>query len=269
MFLLIISLSIQVFFSPDGGAREAILKEIERAEKEINIAMYIFTDRELSNSLVSAKERGVKIKVLLDGKSAEEISYSKHYFLSENNINVRLDKAHASYGDKYEGIMHNKFAIIDNSTLITGSYNWTHSAEELNDENLLIIKDEKRLIHKFSGKFIELWEISKTLQKPIKINPYDLAKLKKNIGEWVIISGKSTNWNVSRSGHLFIDFGEGKHQFTFVLWKEGLEQLKENGFDLKNLNDREIELKGKIIDHKKYGLEITTSDPESIRIIEE
>ncbi len=269
MLLLIISLSIQVFFSPNGGAREAILNEIENAKKEINVTMYIFTDRELSNSLVLAKERGVKVKVLLDGKSAEEIGYSKHHFMSEKNIDVRLDNAHKSYGNKYKGIMHNKFAIIDNRTLITGSFNWTHSAEKLNDENLLIIKDEKRLIRKFRDKFKELWDRSKTLQKPIKVNPYDLTKLKKNIGEWVIISGKPTNWNISRSGHLFIDFGEGKHLFTFVLWEEGLEKLKENGFDLKKLDNKEIELKGKLIDHKKYGLEITTSDPESIRIIEE
>ena len=268
MFLLIISLSIQVFFSPNGGAREAILEEIEKAEKEINIAMYIFTDRELSNSLASAKERGVKIKVLLDGKSAEEISYSKHYFLSEKGVNVRLDKTHKSYGNKYEGIMHNKFAIIDNSILITGSFNWTHSAEELNDENLLIIKNEKKLIAKFQDKFDELWNKSTVIEKPLKINPYDVAKLKRNIGEWVIIKGKPTNWNVSRSGHLFIDFGEGKHQFTFVLWKEGLEKLKERDFDLKELGNKEIELKGKLIDHEKYGLEITTSDPEAIRLTE-
>ncbi len=269
MFLLIISLSIQVFFSPNGGAREAILYEIEDAKKEINVAMYIFTDRELANSLVSAKKRGVKVKILLDGKSAEEIGYSKHYFFSEKNIDVRLDNAHKTYEDKYQGIMHNKFAIIDNHTLITGSYNWTHSAEELNDENLLIIKDEKKLIRKFRDKFKELWDRSKTLQKPTKINPYDLTKLKKNIGEWVIVSGKPTNWNVSRSGHLFIDFGEGNYQLTFVLWEEGLEKLKEKGFDLKKLDNKEIELKGKLIDHKKYGLEITTSDPESISIIEE
>ena len=268
MLLLIISVSIQVFFSPNGGAREAILKEIEKAEKEINIAMYVFTDRELSNSLVRARERGVEIKVLLDGKSAEEIEYSKHYFLSERDLNVKLDKTHRSYGNKYKGIMHNKFAIIDNSTLITGSYNWTHSAEELNDENLLIIKDKEELISKFRNKFEELWDKSKTIREPIKINPYDLVKLKENIGEWVIISGKPTNWNISRSGHLFIDFGEGKSQFTFVLWEEGLDKLKENGFDFKKFDNGEIELRGKLIDHEKYGLEITTSDPEAIRIVE-
>ncbi len=268
MLLLIISLSVEVFFSPNGGAREAILDELKNAKEEINVAMYILTDRELSNALISAKNRGVKVKILLDAKSAEEIGYSKHHFLSEREIDVKLDNTHKSYGDKYEGIMHNKFAIIDNKILITGSYNWTHSAEELNNENLLIIKDAEELLNEFEEEFLKLWNRSKTFKKPISLDPYNLNKLKKHVGEWVIISGKPSNWNVSRSGHLFIDFGEEKEQFTFVLWKEGVEKLKEEGFNLEELSGREIELKGKLIDHKKYGLEITTSDPEAIRIVE-
>ncbi len=267
MLLLIISLSVEVFFSPNGGARAAILKELTHAEKEIDIAMYILTDRELSNVLVSARRRGVNVRVLLDGKSAEEIGYSKHHFLSERNVNVKLDNTHRTYGDKYEGIMHNKFAIIDNKILITGSYNWTHSAEKLNDENLLIIKDAKEITGKFSDKFKELWNRGKILQEPLKINPYNLEKLKDNVGKWIIVYGKPTSWNVSRSGHLFIDFGKEKEDFTFVLWKEGLEKLKEEQFNLEELNSREVEIKGKLIDHKKYGLEITTSNPEAIRII--
>lgn len=268
MLLLIISLSVQVFFSPNGGAREAILKELTGAENEIKIAMYILTDRELSNALISAKERGVNVRVLMDGESAEEIGYSKHHFLSEREVNVKLDYTHQTYGNKYEGIMHNKFAIIDNETLITGSYNWTHSAEKLNDENLLIIKDSKELIKTFTDEFTKLWNRAKVLSKPRKLNPYDSRNLKKNIGKWVIITGKPTSWNVSRSGHLFIDFGRGEDEFTFVLWKEGMEKLKEEEFNLEELNNKEVELKGKLIDHRKYGLEITTSDPEAIRIVE-
>jgi len=268
MLLLIISISIQVFFSPNGGAREAILKELTDAKNKIDVAMYILTDRELSNALISAKDRGVKVKILLDAKSAEEIGYSKHHFLSERKIDVRLDYTHKSYGDKYEGIMHNKFTIIDDKILITGSYNWTHSAEELNNENLLIIEEAEELISKFKDEFLKLWDRSKPFKKPISLDPYNLRGLKKHVGEWIIISGRPTNWNVSGSGHLFIDFGEEKDQFTFVLWKEGVEELKKRDFNLENLNNSEIELKGKLIDHKKYGLEITTSDPEAIRIVE-
>jgi HKD family nuclease len=268
MLLLIISLSIQVFFSPEGGARDAILGEMENAKYEINVAMYVLTDRELSNALISAKERGVKVKVLLDGKSATEIGYSKHHFLRERNVNVKLDNTHRTYGNKYEGIMHNKFAIVDNKTLITGSFNWTHSAEKLNEENLLIIKDDTGLIRAYADEFLKLWDRGNIVNKPVKLDPYNLKELRKNIGKWVVISGKPTNWNVSRSGHLFIDFGMGKEQFTFVLWKEGLEKLKGQNFSLEKLDEKEVELKGKLIDHEKYGLEITTSEPEAISVVE-
>jgi hypothetical protein len=268
MLLLIISLSVEVFFSPNGGARDAILKEIGSADSTIDVAMYILTDRELSKALLSAQERGVNVRILLDGKSAEEIEYSKHHFLSERKVAVKLDNTHKSYGDKYEGIMHNKFAIIDNKVLITGSYNWTHSAEELNNENILIIKEDEELIGKYAYEFTKLWNRSEIVVEPQNIDPYDLKMLKNNVGKWVIISGKPTNWNFSRSGHLFIDFGRGKDLLTFILWKEGVEKLKEKGFNFEGLNDTDVELKGKLIDHEKYGIEIITSDPGAIQIVE-
>jgi hypothetical protein len=268
MLLLIISLSIEVFFSPNGGARDAILKEIGSANTTIDIAMYILTDRELSKALTLAQERGVHVRILLDAKSAREIRYSKHHFLSERKVPVKLDNTHKTSGDKYEGIMHNKFAIIDNKVLLTGSYNWTHSAEELNNENLLIVKNSEELIGKYRLEFTKLWDRSEIIAKPIKIDPYDLKELKNNVGKWVIVSGKPTNWNVSRSGHLFIDFGRGKDLLTFILWKEGVEKLKKEKFNLEEINNANIELKGILIDHKEYGIEITTSDPEAIRIVE-
>jgi hypothetical protein len=267
MLILLISLSVQVFFSPNGGAKEAILKELTDAKTNIDVAMYILTDRELSKALVSAKERGVKVRVLLDWKSTEEIEYSKFFFLHKSKVDVRVNNTLPSNTDKYSGIMHNKFAIIDSKTLITGSFNWTHSAEELNNENLLIIKESKELINKFENEFSKLWRQGKSPRATPRLDPYNLHDLKKHIGEWVIISGKATTWNVSSSGNLFIDFGEGKDNFTFVLWKEGLEELKDKEFDLKELNKSKIEIKGKLIDHRKYGLEITTSNPNAIRIL--
>ncbi len=267
MLILLISLSVQVFFSPNGGAKEAVLKELTNAKNNIDVAIYILTDRELSQALVSAKEKGVKVRVLLDSKSAEEIEYSKHLFLQKKKVNVRVNSAQQSDTGKYSGIMHNKFAIIDNKILITGSFNWTHSAEELNNENLLIIKESKELTSKFEKEFLKLWHEGKPPRVTPILDPYNASELKKHTGEWVIISGKATSWNVSHSGNLFIDFGEGKDKFTFILWNEGMEKLKSKGFNLKDLNNSKIEIKGRLIDHKKYGLEITTSDPDAIRIL--
>ena len=195
-----------------------------------------------------------------------EITYSKHIYLEGKGINVKLDGSHFRRNGEYEGIMHHKFSIIDGSTLITGSYNWTHSAEDLNDENILIIKDEENIIKEYEKEFIKIWNRSEKIKRSTTLNPYNKSQLKNNIGKWVIISGKPTHWNISQSGHLFIDFGKEKDDFTFLMWKEGVDKLKERGFNFKLLDNSVVELQGKLILHEKYGLEILTDNPDAITI---
>ena len=264
MFLLIISISIQAFFSPAGGARTAILKELSKAKEQIDVAMYILTDRELSNALVTAQERGVIVRVIFDGNQSRDITYSKHCFLDRKGIDVKLDESHTAKKGKYPGVMHHKFAIIDSEVLITGSYNWTHSAEIKNEENLLIIKGAKEIIKDYKKEFNKLWTRSSRFAKPIRLDPYNTRLLKKHIGEWVEIVGKPSNWNISRSGHLFIDFG--KDGFTFLLWKEGVNELKKNNLDFSRLDSEVVKLTEKLIDHEKYGLEIVTDNPDAIQL---
>ncbi len=54
--------------------------------------------------------------------------------------------------------MHQKFAIIDRKIVFTGSYNWTHSADSLNDENLLLFRDAAPLAEEYRKAFLRLWE---------------------------------------------------------------------------------------------------------------
>ncbi len=66
MLILLLSVTIQAFFSPGGGVRDAIIKELFEAREQIDVSMYILTDRELSNALINASNRGVKVKVILE-----------------------------------------------------------------------------------------------------------------------------------------------------------------------------------------------------------
>ncbi len=138
----------KVLFSPNGGCQQAIVNEIGRATKSIDIAMYYLTSREIAQELVKAKERGVTIRIFLD-QNQENASYSKSRYLIKRSIEVRF------YIGKV--LMHNKFAIIDNKVLITGSFNWTPTADKENQENLLILTD-KDLIKKYSERFELLWK---------------------------------------------------------------------------------------------------------------
>jgi phosphatidylserine/phosphatidylglycerophosphate/cardiolipin synthase-like enzyme len=54
--------------------------------------------------------------------------------------------------------MHQKFAVIDRRVVFTGSYNWTVSAEKLNDENLLFFRDAGPLAEEYRKEFFRLWE---------------------------------------------------------------------------------------------------------------
>ena len=125
---------IKVYFSPNGGCQAAIISEINKAKKTIDIADYELTSREIVQELVIVKERNVKIRIVLD-KAQEKLAYSKGRYLLKRGFEVRYDTG--------SGLMHNKFAIIDDNILITGSFNWTASAEERNEENLLILTDQE------------------------------------------------------------------------------------------------------------------------------
>lgn len=138
----------KVYFSPNGGCQEAVITEITKAQKTIDIAMYSFTSREIAQALVEAQARHVMIRIVLD-KAQRKERYSKSRYLISKGIDVKFH-----FGP---GLMHNKFAVIDGRALLTGSFNWTASANKRNEENLLILMDND-LIKKYEERFEYLWQ---------------------------------------------------------------------------------------------------------------
>ncbi|MBA7490290.1 Cardiolipin synthase B [subsurface metagenome] len=138
----------KVYFSLYDNPELIIIKNIDDAKEFINIAMYTFTDREIAQAIIRARDRGVDIKIYLD-RSQVNAKYSKsRYFVNNGIEGIRISS------NNY--IMHNKFAVIDNKIVITGSYNWTASAGERNDENLLLI-DDNNIIKEYQNQFNNLW----------------------------------------------------------------------------------------------------------------
>lgn len=119
-----------VCFSPQGGCTDTIVKELNNAKSEILVQAYSFTSALIAKALANAHNRGVNVQVILD-KSQKKERYTSATFLSNANIPTFIDDRHA--------IAHNKIMIIDNKTVITGSFNFTKAAEEKNAENLLVI----------------------------------------------------------------------------------------------------------------------------------
>ncbi len=150
---------MRVYFSPNGGCEDAILEAIAHAKKEIDVAMYAFTSRRLAQALVEAKRHGVRVRVVLDGSFDRDNQYSKGEFLRRNGLPVKLVSPRGAWGraKEWEGKMHNKFAVIDGSTVITGSYNWTTTAERVNHENLLIFTGAPQVARAYTKEFNLLW----------------------------------------------------------------------------------------------------------------
>ena len=121
---------------------------INHAQTSIDVAMFSFTSRPLAWALVRAAQRGVRVRVVLDDGQARS-RWSKYRFLKKKGIPVKLDNRSA--------YMHHKFAVIDGKLVITGSYNWTASAEKRNDENLVVLRMPE-FIRAFEGEFERLWE---------------------------------------------------------------------------------------------------------------
>ena len=150
---------VHTCFSPQGRCSSYILREIDAAKQELLVAVYAFTSDDLAAALAQAKMRGVAVQVIVDREFDRSNDNSKSKFLEANRIPVRrVAGVAAKPGDKDSGLMHQKFAVIDRRVVFTGSYNWTHSAENRNDENLLFFRDAGPLADEYRKAFIRLWE---------------------------------------------------------------------------------------------------------------
>jgi phosphatidylserine/phosphatidylglycerophosphate/cardiolipin synthase-like enzyme len=150
---------VQNCFSPERKCSDYILKEISRAQKEILVAVYAFTSDDIAWALIKAHQRGVRVLVLLDKAFDKENENSKGSLLERQGLLIRrISGFAAGTVERGVGTMHQKFAVIDRSAILTGSYNWTVAAEKYNHENLLYFRDAGALAEEYRREFFRLWE---------------------------------------------------------------------------------------------------------------
>jgi len=121
---------IECYFAPEDHVLRHIMDEVAGATAAIDIMAFAFTSTDLAKAVVERIEHGVAVRGLFDERGAAS-EYSRDDYLAEHGARVFMDQ------NPYT--MHNKVIIIDSDTVITGSYNFTQSAETKNDENELII----------------------------------------------------------------------------------------------------------------------------------
>lgn len=139
----------EVFFSPAGDIKARIIQAIDQTETSLDIALYEFTSGDIAEALLKAKDRGIRIRLLLDYESSQK-GTSLARFLQGEGLNVKY------LTGRLGGNMHHSFAIFDSRKVFTGSYNWTEYAEKFNFENALFT-DDTNLIVKYQNYFNELF----------------------------------------------------------------------------------------------------------------
>lgn len=135
-----------IYFCPNRFCELSVLDKVKEAEKNIVCMIYSFTLDDLADELINAKQRGINIKIILENQQITQ--YSEYQKLKANNIDVILDNR--------PFLMHNKFCVIDEETLMTGSMNFSVNGINNNDESLLIIKD-KNLSLQYYNYFKTKW----------------------------------------------------------------------------------------------------------------
>lgn len=143
-----------VCFTPGENCTQHIVDAIHEAVGNIWVQAYSFTAKPIEEALIDAKDRGVNVHVVVD-KSVLTNPKNVAEFLAQHQIPVWVD---------YQpGIAHNKVMIIDQTRVITGSFNFTKAAQNRNAENLLII-DDAGLAQKYLDNWHRRQHVSRAYQ---------------------------------------------------------------------------------------------------------
>ena len=135
--------TIETYFCPEDECEKKVVGEVSNAKESILFMTFSFTSSEISDAIVLS---GVPYRGIFEKSQISD--YSEYTSLK----NVRVD------GNP--SLMHHKVFIIDNATVITGSFNPTQNGNAHNDENIMIIHDAE-LAKKYVNEFEMLWREAK------------------------------------------------------------------------------------------------------------
>ena len=148
--------ALEVYFTPSRDCENAIIKRL-RSAKKIDIAIYTINNRLLVKEIKKAYDRGAAIRLISDIKQAAKKT-SKIKELKAYGISVALNEKKTTE--------HNKFAVFDGITVVTGSYNWTNAATYRNSENCVFFEDDEQ---KYQSRFNFLWKTYNSI--PVSDSP--------------------------------------------------------------------------------------------------
>ncbi len=147
---------VELYFSPSDQTTLHIYQRLNEATSSINICMLTFTRSDLAQALVAKKAAGEKVRVILDNNTD---SGNQFNFLQNGSVDIHLKGSALG-----TGLLHHKYAIVDaenssaDAAVITGSHNWSNSAETSNNENTLMIHSKRvanLYLQEFKARYLE------------------------------------------------------------------------------------------------------------------
>lgn len=136
------------YFSPGDTCLRRLRDLMRGCKSTLDICVFTIADDRLTDAILECHARGVQVRVVSDNDKQHD-SGSDIARLRDHGVAVRLDDS------PYH--MHHKFALVDGRVLANGSFNWTRSATEKNDENL-VVTDDANLVRVFGLQFDKLWQ---------------------------------------------------------------------------------------------------------------
>jgi phosphatidylserine/phosphatidylglycerophosphate/cardiolipin synthase-like enzyme len=135
------------YFSHHDDIREIAIKNLKSTKSDLKICMFTISDDPIADALDECFKRGVNVRIITDdGKIFDKGSDIMPLF--KKGISVRIDSE--------KSLMHHKFVIIDNTKVLTGSYNWTRTGADVNNENMLVTTNNK-IVRAYKKEFQRLW----------------------------------------------------------------------------------------------------------------
>lgn len=146
---------MELYFSPSDKVTTQINTALKTAQSSINVALLSFTRDELAQTIIAKKNAGLKTRVMMDNNTD---SGNDFLLMQAAGVDIRLP------GAALTGLLHHKYAIVDadkpadGNIVVTGSHNWSSSAEIANNENTLVIKSKRvanLYLQEFKARYIE------------------------------------------------------------------------------------------------------------------
>ena len=137
----------ECYFFPDPSNEEKVVSMLRTCKKTLDIAIFSLTLDSIAEAILEAFQRGIKVRVIADDECAKNKG-SNIKLIASVGIPCKTDNA------IYH--MHHKFAVIDSSVVIMGSFNWTGQAVKYNQENIFFYED-KNIANQYAAEFEKLW----------------------------------------------------------------------------------------------------------------